>query len=197
MPHTETPFSQAIFKMFDNLDSSLLKNNADLSNEGEAIRVYLFGGCAVHLHIGSRVTNDVDAELKKISKLPIDELLIKPVTFKNDQGLRKSLYLDRNFDKSLASIDPEYEDRAIFLYTTKFKLVSIYLVSAVDIAVSKLSRFEINDRQDIKNLYLQGLFTSKEFQDVASEAHSYCAVAPDKLLLNIRQALEMIEEVSK
>jgi hypothetical protein len=135
--------------------------------------------------------------LRKISKFPIKEFIIKPVFFKNEGGFRKSLYLDKNFDKSLASVDPDYEDRAIWLYTTKSRLVSVYLVSAVDIAVSKLSRFEINDRQDIKTLYQKGLFTEKEFQEVANEAHSYCAVAPDRLLLNIKQAIEIIREVSE
>ena len=66
--------------------------------------------------------------------------------FKNERGLRKGLFFDANFDTSLASLDPDYEERAIFLHQTQSKLVSLFLVSAVDLAVSKLSRFEINDR---------------------------------------------------
>ncbi len=57
MSYTETSFSQAIFQMFENLDSFLVENYTDLPNNTEAIKVYLFGGCAVHLHTGSRATN--------------------------------------------------------------------------------------------------------------------------------------------
>lgn len=178
--------------MFENLDSWLVENHNDLPHD--VVQVYLFGGCAVHLHTAARTSNDVDAQLKKSSDLILEKIVIKPVFFQNETGLRKSLFFDGNFDTSMASLDPGYEDRAIFLHRTKSKLVSLYLVSAVDLAVSKLARLEINDRHDIKSLYRQGLFTQEEFLKIAYEALSYYPVRPDGLLFNIEQAMDLIRE---
>ena len=192
MPYINTAFSQAIFTMFNNLDSWLRENYDNLPDN--VVKVYLFGGCAVHLHTGARTSNDVDAELKKPYDIDLKELVIKPVFFQNEKGLTKSLFFDSNFDTSLASIDPSYEERALYLYTTQSKLVSLYLISAVDLAVSKLSRLEVNDRADIQILYQRGLFTEQEFIETASEALSYYPVRPDGLSFNIRQALDLIRE---
>lgn len=161
MLYTQTAFSQAIFKMFDNLDDWLIEQYTDLPDN--AISVYLFGGCAMHLHTGARTSNDVDAELRKVKKLTLPKIAIKPVVYKDEKGLPKSLFFDGNFNTSIASLASGYEDRAILLRTTKSKLVSLYLVSPVDLAVSKLGRLEINDRCDIKTLYQRGLFTEQEF----------------------------------
>ena len=94
----------------------------------------------------------------------------------------------------MASLDPDYEERALFLHTTRSRLVSLYLVSAVDLAVSKLGRFEINDRADIQALYQRNLFSELEFIEVANEALSYYPVRPDRLLFNIEQSLDLIKE---
>ena len=192
MPYTHTAFSQAIFQMFENLDSWLTENHPNLPHH--AVQVYLFGGCAVHLHTGDRTSNDVDAELKKLDDLAFREIVIKPVFFIDEQGWRKSLFFDGNFDAFMASVDPCYEDRAILIYTTKSQLVSLYLVSAVDLAVSKLARLEIDDRHDICLLYQRGLFTEQEFIETAQEALSYYPVRPDGLSFNIKQALNLIRE---
>jgi hypothetical protein len=154
MPYTATPFSQAIFQMFENLDSYLDKNYDDLPKE--AVKVYLFGGCAIHLHIGDRASNDLDAELQPISKLKPTKILekaIKSVDFDDEDGLPSILDFDGNFNPTIAPIHPEYKERASFLFTTRLELVSLYLVSAVDIAVSKLGRFESVDREDIIHLF--------------------------------------------
>lgn len=192
MPYVNTAFSQAIFQMFENLDL-WLRENCD-HPPPNAVKVYLFGGCAVHLHTASRTSNDVDAELHKANHLNLEEIVIKPVFFLNEKGLRKSLFFDGNFNTSLASVDPCYEDRAIFLHTTKFKLVSLYLISAVDLAVSKLARLETNDRYDIQTLYQHGLFSEEQFIEVALEALSYYPVRPDRLEFNIEQAINLMRE---
>lgn len=67
MPYIQTHLSQAIFKMFEGLDSYLERSYDNLPDE--AVKVYLFGGCAIHLHIGSRASNDIDAELQIIQEL--------------------------------------------------------------------------------------------------------------------------------
>jgi hypothetical protein len=195
MPYTETPFSQAIFQMFDNLDSWLEENYDNLPNE--AVKVYLFGGCAMHLHINNRTSNDLDAELQSIQELkPIKniEAAIQSVDFDDENEIPCILDFDGNFSPTIAPIHPDYKERATRLHTTKTQLVSLYLVSAVDIAVSKLGRLESVDLQDIKSLYRNDLFTIEEFLETAEEAKSYYAVSPDKLQFNISQARGSLEE---
>ena len=182
--------------MFDNLALNLVDTLPNNFSKTTLIKAYLFGGCAVHIYTGSRVTNDVDAQLKKLGNFS-SQIKVKPVYFKDENGLKKTLMFDRNFDTSLATLDPAYEDRATWLYTTESNLIQIYLVSAVDVAVSKLGRFEENDRKDIKNLYKENLFSINEFLEVAYEAHSYCAVTPNKLLFNIGEAKKFLEEGSR
>ena len=89
MLYTNTAFSQAIFKMFEDLDSWLRKNYSNLPHN--AISVYLFGGCAMHLHTGVRTSNDVDAYLKSIPQLKQTyelEKAIQAVDF-DDESLPK------------------------------------------------------------------------------------------------------------
>ena len=195
MPYIQTPFSQAIFQMFENLDTYLGKSYNELPDE--AVKVYLFGGCAIHLHIGNRASNDVDAELEPIQKLkPVANLetAIKAVGFDDEEGDYCMLDFDGNFNPTIAPIHPDYRERSSLLYTTKLKLVSLYLVSAVDIAVSKLGRFVSVDQEDIINLFQNKMFTIKDFIETAEEAKSYCGVATNKLEFNISMAINLLEE---
>jgi hypothetical protein len=195
MPYIQTPFSKAIFQMFENLDTYLQKNYNDLPDE--AVKVYLFGGCAIHLHIGSRVSNDLDAELEPIQQLkPLITLesAIKAVGFDDEEGDYCMLDFDGNFNPTIAPIHPDYKERSSLLYTTKSKLVSLYLVSAVDIAITKLGRFESIDREDIINLFQNKMFTLEDFRETAEEAKSYCGVATDKLEFNINMAIDLLKE---
>ena len=195
MPCTETSFSQAIFQMFENLDTYLERNYNSLPDE--AVDVYLFGGCAIHLHIGSRVSNDLDAELEPIQKLkPLTTLesAIKAVGFDDEDGNYCMLDFDGNFNPTIAPIHPDYKERSSLIHTTKSKLVSLYLVSAVDIAVTKLGRFESVDREDIINLFQNKMFTLEDFRETAEEAKSYCGVATDKLEFNINIAIGLLKE---
>jgi hypothetical protein len=195
MPYTQTNFSQAIFRMFEDLDSYLEKSYDNLRDE--AVKVYLFGGCAIHLHIGSRASNDIDAELQIIQELkPLDNLesAIKAVSFDDEEGDYCMLDFDGNFNPTIVPVHPDYKDRSSHLHTTQSKLVSLYLVSAVDIAISKLGRFASVDQEDIVNLFQNNMFTIEDFIETAEEAKKYCGVATDKLEFNIKMAIDLLKE---
>lgn len=194
MPYTQTAFSKAIFEMFDNLDSWLTHEYSELPDR--AVTVYLFGGCAMHLHTLARTSNDVDAELLSIPKLKVTTVkqAIQSVDFDDENGFPRSLDWDGGFNLSFAPVDPAYDQRATLIHITQSRLIFVYLVSAVDLAVSKLGRFELVDRTDIKRLYQQGLFSEQDFLDTASEAKKYYCVAIDKLQFNIDLAVEFLRE---
>ncbi len=189
MPQINSQFSQAIFQMFNNLDVWLADNYDDLPYG--AVKVYLFGGCAIHLHTGARTSNDLDAELEVIKRLRGENVVIQAVDFEDEDGLPSILEFDRNFTITLAPIHPDYKERATLL-SPQSQLVHLYLISAVDIAVSKLGRIGSVDLDDIVCLYSQGKFTLDEFLDTASEASDYY-INPTQLQSNIDYVVSFLE----
>ncbi len=198
MSYIRTSFSQAVLQFFENLDSHLKQNHSELQER--AVDAYIFGGCAVHMHIGTRTSDDVDAEIQTIPQLKHENLItkaIQSVEFDDEQGLPQRLMWDGGFKTSLGSVAFGYECRAKQIHITKSKLVYVYLVSAVDIAVSKLGRSSSRDLEDIKDLYRNSLFTLRDFEELADEAITDCCVAPDKLKFNIKIAIDILKEVAQ
>jgi hypothetical protein len=64
----ETTLGQALISMFGSLARELEAENAPPG----ALRVIVFGGCAVHLYTSHRVSMDVDAEFFPVT-MPQDE----------------------------------------------------------------------------------------------------------------------------
>ena len=181
MTKYSSPFSQAIFLMFDNLETWLKSTYNDLSPG--AIKVYVFGGCAMHLHTGIRTSNDLDAEIEAVSRLRGSKIIIQAVDFIDESGLPSILEYDRNFSITLAPIHPDYKERATILNAPSL-LVHLYLISPVDLAVSKLGRLGDIDLEDIVNLHSQKLFTIEEFITATHEAGDYY-INPRQLQSNL------------
>lgn len=196
MLYTHTAFSQAILEMFENLDSYLSRSYSNLPENAVSV-YYIFGGCAMHMYTGTRTSNSASTSLQSVEKLkPVNDVkqAIQSVDFDDEEGFPRSLDWDGGFSPSIASIAAGYKERATLIHTTKSKLVFLYLVSAVDIAVSKIDRLETVDRQDIKALYRNHLFTLKEFVETAEIARDYCTTAINKLEFNIKMAINLLEE---
>ena len=86
------------------------------------------------------------------------ESAIKAVGFDDEEENYCMLDFDGNFNPTIAPIHPDYKERSSLPYTTQSQLVSLYLVSAVDIVVSKLGRFVSVDREDIIHLFQNKMF---------------------------------------
>lgn len=140
-----------------------------------AIKVFLFGGCAFHIHTNSRGSNDIDAEIQAISYLNKQDILFflekNDVEYIDDHNLKTNLEFDSGFNTSLASIDPDYQDRSIPLISNC--TVEVYLVSGLDLAVSKLARLSEQDIEDIKTLYQKQKFSIEQFKKTANNAEMY------------------------
>ena len=93
----------------------------------------------------------------------------------------------------LPSLGPDYKENAIPL-VSEDSVLHIFLVSAVDIAVSKLSRLAEDDLKDIISLYKAERFSLEDFQRVARDA-VYYSPTPDSLQKNVDYAIRCIEEV--
>lgn len=136
------------------------------------IRMYVAGGAALHLLTGERVTEDIDATFSKKVLLPEDI----EVSYRDPDGRARLMYLDRNYNDSLGLLhERAYEDsKPIEIPGIDKRLVEVRVLSAVDLAVSKLARFTDQDRQDIELLAKKGLIDSRSLRERATEAlHGY------------------------
>ena len=141
-----------------------------------AMKVFIFGGCAVHLLTHARGSADIDAEVEAAKILRRDELvavLAEPEFYEQDE---KDLIVefDSNYNTSLGPLHEDYRDRAIPLDGFDGdQPLHVYVAAGVDLAISKLGRFTEQDKADIEGLIDSGRVNVKEFVALASEAIDY------------------------
>jgi|GEM_PF-5593183 len=138
----ETPLGQALISMFGSLARELEAENAPPG----ALRVIVFGGCAVHLYTSHRVSMDVDAEFFSTtlpSEIDVCRLLAElPEEFLDDQtGRLIELTYDLNFSPGLGPLHEDYLERGLrlptfdsaspFMYSLRRLLISLSQNSVV------------------------------------------------------------------
>jgi len=132
------------------------------------IRMYVAGGAALHLLTGARVSADVDAVFSK--RVLFNEEI--EVSYRDPDGRARLLYLDRNYNDTLGLLheDAHQDSRPIDIPGIDKKLIDVRVLSPLDLAVSKLSRFADQDREDILLLAKEGLIDSASLRKRAKEA---------------------------
>jgi hypothetical protein len=132
------------------------------------IRMYVAGGAALHLLTGARVSADVDAVFSK--RLLFHEEI--EVSYRDPDGRARLLYLDRNYNDTLGLLheDAHEDSRPIAIPGVDKKLIDVRVLAPIDLAVSKLSRFADQDREDILLLAREGLIDSASLRKRAEEA---------------------------
>jgi hypothetical protein len=132
------------------------------------IRMYVAGGAALHLLTGARVSADVDAVFSK--RVLLNEEI--EVSYRDPDGRARLLYLDRNYNDTLGLLhqDAHQDSRPVDIPGIDKKLIDVRVLSPIDLAVSKLSRFADQDREDILLLAREGLIDSASLRKRAKEA---------------------------
>lgn len=132
------------------------------------IRMYVAGGAALHFHTGARVTEDVDAVFSK--RVLFRENI--EVSYRDADGRARVLYLDRNYNDTLGlRHEDAYEDsQPVTIPGVDKRLIDVRVLSPVDLAVTKLSRFADQDREDIELLAKLGLIDSVRVRKRAEDA---------------------------
>lgn len=192
--YSNSPITIAILKLFQELENDISKNHKNLPNG--AVKAFIFGDCAFHIHTNARGSNDIDAEIQAIQQLKKHDIVVflenNDVEYLDDNNLETNLEFDRGFNTSLASVDPDYPERAIPLVANS--IVEVYLVSGLDLAISKLARLSDRDIEDIKELYLNGKFSLEAFKKSANNAEMYYAT-PEQLHSNIQYIVSILSEL--
>lgn len=132
------------------------------------IRMYIAGGAALHLLTGARVSEDVDAVFSK--RVLFNEDI--EVSYRDPDGRARLLYLDRNYNVTLGLLHEDAHDdaRSIDIPGIDKKLIDVRVLAPIDLAVSKLSRFTDQDREDILLLAGEGLIASASLRKRAEQA---------------------------
>ena len=164
---------------------------AELDSTRLPIRMYLAGGAAVHYYAGGRASADVDAVFSARMLLPED----LDVNYIDAHGKHRLLYFDRQYNDALALTHENAQDDSVPLTILGVdpRVLEIRALSPVDLAVSKIGRFEDHDRGDIETLARAGLITADEVRRRANEALDYYVGGKDKVRTSIDLACRIIE----
>ncbi|MEI7820003.1 MAG: DUF6036 family nucleotidyltransferase [Verrucomicrobiota bacterium] len=160
--------TRAMAAMLGKLDALL----RDGGYAGEPVRMFLAGGMALHFHCGTRFTEDVDATFSARLLLPLNELT---VDYRREDGTPSALYFDANYNDTFALMHPDCRKDAVEWrgLGNETRLVQLFVLTPLDLAVSKISRFSPQDREDIALLASRRFFTAAELRGRALEALQY------------------------
>ncbi|KKK65726.1 hypothetical protein LCGC14_2971250 [marine sediment metagenome] len=187
--YTSTPMGAAVIKMFSKLNEAaeLLYPEA----ERGSVRAYIFGGAAVHIYTKARGSHDVDAEIQGADKLRPQDLV---VDYEDEDGDPQLLVWDSTYNPTLGPLHEDYIDDAIRLTQDESDILWVYIVSADDLAISKLGRFAEHDRNDIRALAKKGRISSSSLEERAEEAFGYYVGNVDSARGSLELALKDIEK---
>jgi hypothetical protein len=154
----------ALAAILDRLDASLRSSGY----AGPPIDMFLAGGLAVNFYCGTRYTEDVDASFSRRIILPKN----LEVTYRAPGGKERFIYFDENYNTSFALLHDDFEIDSLPWpgIGNEQRLVHLKVLSAVDLAVSKVARFSTQDRDDIRALASEHLFDAGQFRQRALEA---------------------------
>lgn len=175
----------ALGRLFKRIEALL----ADVPRERLPLRLYVAGGAAVLFHAGVRVSRDVDAVLSLRIHLPALEEV-----YTDRNGDVASVYLDPTYNDTLG---PSHEDALsdadpLEIPGIDASKLDVRVLTPVDLAVSKLGRFNDHDRDDIRALAAAGLLDAGEFEARAEQALNYYVGHPAAPRASLREALTII-----
>jgi len=132
------------------------------------VRMYLAGGAALHLYTGERVSRDIDATFSHRIALPEN----LEVAYRDADGAARLLYFDRQYNDTLGLLHEDaYEDSVpLALEGIDSTALQVRVLSALDLAVSKLGRFSGQDQEDIATLARHKLISSATLRRRADDA---------------------------
>jgi hypothetical protein len=133
------------------------------------IVVGVAGGAALHFYTGVRISKDIDA--KVMARVLLDPSDLQ-VAYRAEDGHARLLYFDTQYNDSFALMHHDaYDDaRPIALPGVDASRLAVKLLTPLDLAVSKLARFNDQDQEDIRALARAGLIVGGTLRRRAEEA---------------------------
>jgi hypothetical protein len=177
----DTPYAHAVQALLEKVSSLVFDGNLP----SQPVSVVIAGGAAVHLYTGSRVSKDLDAEF--LARMLKPEAV---VSYADSDGTLRTVHLDRAYNNTLGFMHEDYLERATTsgLSAPGF---SVQILAPVDLAISKLGRWQEHDRGDVQVLVDAGLLDRGLFERLANEALSYYVGNVRMAYINLEEALSM------
>lgn len=175
----------------------LVERIAETIRPDQVVDAFLAGGTAtcVHLqHAGgeaaleARFSEDADIHFNRRLALA-DDIVVRYTDAHNEERI---LALDRTYSIDIGLCHPDCFDDAIHLLDSRNGRLRLRILSPLDLAVTKVGRFQDHDRHDISLLAQAGLIESEAFERRANEALDYLATDPSPVKINIEEATELI-----
>lgn len=157
-------------KLIAELEKHLQKLSARLGKLSEPLHAYLAGGTAVNYYTGHRMSRDVDIKWSHRVPLPADMQLIEVEDTEIPEEFRV-IAMDGGFTDFLGSFPPEWERNSRVV--GRIGDIVLHIIEPVDLAVSKVARFQDRDREDIRQLAKIGLVDFQRFAERMDEALDY------------------------
>ncbi|MVV47771.1 hypothetical protein EJA72_05845 [Pseudomonas sp. PB120] len=158
--------------MFKSAEADLVLENATPG----AVRIIVFGGCAVHLYTNHRVSTDVDAEIYEVNVpegLHLQTMLAQiPELFVDERSGRvMELNYDLQYNTSFGPLHEDYWERSLRLAEfSQESPLHVHIAAPIDIAISKLGRATDQDIGDIMALLRGGFILGAELRRLALQA---------------------------
>lgn len=125
---------------------------------------------------------------KKIRVLIPNDLVVDVHT---GDTVPTALHFDTNYNSSFALMHEDYQVDAV---PTDFNEghFELFVLSPVDLALSKVARFLDNDKEDIASLAREGLVSAQALNERGEQALAYC-VGGREAAANLRDAVAIVE----
>lgn len=157
------------------------------------IRMYVAGGAALHMYTGERVSRDIDATFSRRIALPEN----LEAAYRDADGAARLLYFDRQYNDTFGLAHQDAQDDSVQLSIEGIDaaILEVRLLSALDLAVSKLGRFSGQDREDIASLARHKLISSVEVRRRGEEALAGYVGDTTRVQGSIELAVRIIAEL--
>jgi len=192
--YKNTEFGKAVQKLFRSLNEIADDHGSDQAYIDGQFKAYIFGGAAVHMYTNHRSSHDVDVEFTEYLPAFKDEDVV--VMYLDRDAKSKQLTFDDNFTPVLGLLHEDYIDDAVPFMTEKGDVLWVYLVSPLDLAVSKLARFADHDFDDIKALARAGLVGAESLRERAEFALGAYVGDTVTVSTNIRLAVDAVSAIN-
>lgn len=157
--------------------------------------MFVAGGAALHFYTGERVSEDIDAVFSRRIVLP-DKL---EVAYRDADGAARLLYFDHQYSDTLALMHEDAHKDSVPLSLTGIdaRKLDVRLLAPLDLAVSKLSRFSDQDRDDIMTLARRKLIRAPALRVRAEQALDGYVGGIDRIQGNIAQAFRIVDDTAR
>ncbi len=180
-------YRRALAALIDRVQQAL----KDIKPGSAPIKMYLAGGAALNLLTGARATEDVDATFSR--RVLFDGDI--EISYRDAGGRARLLYLDRNYNDRLGLMheDAYTDSKPVAIPGIDRKIIDVRTLAPVDLAVSKLSRFSDQDREDMEVLARAGLIDSASLRKRGEEALGGYVGNLTSVRLSLDRACRVIE----